>query len=200
MNDQALIAAARDAFLYEGIESPDVRPATLRPWKRAQLGGVRPDAEPTVVFASAMDPGSALLRAVRPVVQAIMAQLGTAEFAMMVTDRDAYIAGRWVSSSSMGRLLDGMGVLKGAKFDEASVGSTGLGTVLEERAISIVDGAEHFNRYFDPVVAVGAPVIRPGSGTIEGVLDLVCPTGTPHEILAALVERAAADAGERLRR
>ncbi|MFC9876218.1 sigma-54-dependent Fis family transcriptional regulator [Nocardia salmonicida] len=198
MNDQSLIAAAREAFLHEGVESADVRPATLRAWKRAKLGGVRPDTEPAVVFASAMNPDSALLRAVRPVVHDIMAQLGTAEFAMMVTDRDAYIADRWVSSTSMGTLLDGMGVLKGARFDEATVGSTGLGTVLEERAISIVDGAEHFNRCFDPVVAVGVPVIRPGSGTIEGVLDLVCPTGAPHEVLAALVERAARDAGDRL--
>ncbi|MEU6559389.1 helix-turn-helix domain-containing protein [Nocardia nova] len=144
------------------------------------------------------DRESALLRAAEPVVSATMRQLGTAEFAMMVTDRDARIAGRWVSGRTMQSLLDRMGVLPGALFEEASVGSTGLGTVLEDRSTAIVDGAEHYNRLFDPVIAVGTPVVHPGTGCVEGVLDLVCPTGAPPEIMVALIERAAREIGDRL--
>lgn len=196
--DQSVIAAARDAFLSTGAQSPHIRDATMRAWRRSLAAGARSDAEPAIVLPGGLDPDSTLLRAVEPVAAGMMDQLGTADFAMMVMDRDAYVAGRWVSGPAMSRLLDSMGVMVGAQFDESVVGSTGLGTVLEDRGTAIVDGAEHFNRRFDPVIAVGAPVIHPGTGCVEGVLDLVCPTGTRPELLVALIERAAREVGERL--
>jgi sigma-54 dependent transcriptional regulator, acetoin dehydrogenase operon transcriptional activator AcoR len=127
-----------------------------------------------------------------------MDHLGTADFAMMVTDSQGYVAGRWVSDRALSDLLDTMGSVVGAHFDESMVGSTGLGTVLEDRTTAIVDGAEHFNRRFDPVIAVGAPIIHPATGCVEGVLDLVCPTGVRPEMMVALIERAAREVGERL--
>lgn len=195
--DQSVIIAARDAFLSSGEMSPHVRPETLRAWRRSLAAGagmhVRPPISPTGV-----DPDSALRRAVEPVVHATMNRLGSAAFAMLVIDREGYVAGRWVSDRALSDLLDTMGSVVGAYFDESVVGSTGLGTVLEDRATSIVDGAEHFNRNFDPVIAVGAPIIHPATGRVEGVLDLVCPTGMRPELMVALIERAAREAGERL--
>lgn len=195
--DQSVIAAAREAFLSSGVESPHVRPETLRAWRRSLAAGARSDAQPPVVM-SGVDPDSYLRRAVEPVVGAMMDRLGTAEFAMLVMDSQGYVAGRWVSDRALSDLLDTMGSVVGAYFDETIVGSTGLGTVLEDRTIAVVDGAEHFNRRFDPVIAVGAPIVHPATGCVEGVLDLVCPTGVRPEMMVALIERAAREVGERL--
>lgn len=195
--DQAKLSAARDAFLDDGVVSDGVRDETVRAWRRSRAAGARHDCIPKVVLTD-VDLDSALRQAAEPVVASLMQTLGSAEYAMMITDRDARIVGRWTSGSTMCTLLDKMGVLMGALFEEASVGSTGLGTVLEDRTVAVVDGAEHYNRRFDPVIAVGAPIVHPGTGCVEGVLDLVCPTGAPAEIMVALTERAAKDTGERL--
>lgn len=195
--NQTELVAAREAFISEGIESDQVRAETLRAWRRSRAAGAAHESAP-VMAVSEVDPVSALRRAAEPVIAALMHTLGTAEYAMMITDRDARIVGRWTSGTSMRLMLDKMGVLTGASFEEASVGSTGLGTVLEDRSTAVVDGAEHYNRRFDPVIAVGAPIVHPGTGCVEGVLDLVCPTGAPAEIMIALTERAAKDTGERL--
>lgn len=195
--DQAKLSAARDAFLDNGVVFDGVRDETVRAWRRSRAAGAHHDGDPTVALAD-VDLDSALRRAAEPVVASLMQTLGSAEYAMMITDRDARIVGRWTSGTTMRTLLDKMGVLTGALFEEASVGSTGLGTALEDRTVAVVDGAEHYNRRFDPVIAVGAPIVHPGTGCVEGVLDLVCPTGAPAEIMAALTERAAKDTGERL--
>lgn len=192
--DQSAIAAARDAFLTSGVESPDVRAETLRAWKRSLAAGAGATAIPPRLRGESANRDTALLRAVEPVATAMMQRLRTADFAMVVTDRQARVAGRWVTNRWIATLLDGLGTVIGASFDEAHVGSTGLGTVLEDRAISIVDGAEHLNRRFDPVLAVGAPIIHPATGHTEGALDLVCPTGIRPETLVALVEHAAREA------
>ena len=197
MIGQREITAARDAFLDDGTESPLVRAETLRAWRRSRAAGAAHEGAPRIALGE-IDRDGLVRRAAEPVVSAVMGRLGTADFAIMVTDRDARIVERWASGRTMGSLLDDMSVLPGAVFDESVIGSTGLGTVLEDRGTSIVDGAEHYNRRFDPVIAVGTPIVHPGTGCIEGALDLVCPTGASPELMRALIERAARDAGERL--
>ena len=195
--DQSAIAAAREAFLASGETSPHVRPEILRAWRRSLAAGASSQGRPPVID-STFNPDSALCRAVAPVAETLIAQLGPAGFAIMMIDAQGRLAGRWVSDSALSALLDEMGSVIGAQFDESVVGSTGLGTVLENRETAVVDGAEHFNRRFDPVIAVGSPIINPASGRVEGVLDLVCATGFRPEMMAAVVEQAVRDVGERL--
>ncbi|MFJ6423927.1 sigma-54-dependent Fis family transcriptional regulator [Streptomyces hydrogenans] len=198
MVGQLEIARARDMFLQDGTESPLVRPATLRAWKRSRAAGAAHLGAPSLASFEEVERDSAVLRAAEPVVSAIMRRLGTADYAVMVTDRDARILGRWMSGPTMEALMDEMCVVPGALFGESDIGSTGLGTVLEDRSTTVVDGTEHYNTRFDRVVAVGTPIVHPGTGCIEGALDLVCPTGASPEIMVALIERAAQDAGEHL--
>ncbi|WP_128643540.1 sigma-54-dependent Fis family transcriptional regulator [Rhodococcus opacus] len=195
--DQRTIVAAREAFLRDGTESPELREATLVAWRRSRAAGVDANAAP-VAFDPGPVPDSALLRAVTPVGTTLMRQLDGTEAAMMVTDRQARIVGRWIADSGMQRRLDSMAVLPGAVFEEAKVGSTGLGSVLEDGQVTVIEGAEHYNSAFDPVTAVGAPIVHPGTGQIEGVVDLVSLTGSPTKMMGAIVERAAKEMGERL--
>lgn len=198
MNGQRDIALARDAFVQDGTESRLVRPATLRAWRRSRAAGAAHEAAPRIASLDDIERDGTVRRAAEPVISAVMRQLGTADFAIMVTDRDARVLGRWTSGRTMDALMDEMNVLPGALFDESAIGSTGLGTVLEDRGTAVVDGAEHYNRCFDRVIAVGTPIVHPGTGCIEGALDLVCPTGASPEIMIALIERAARDTGEGL--
>ncbi|GAA5110585.1 helix-turn-helix domain-containing protein [Haloechinothrix salitolerans] len=198
MIGQREIALARDAFLQDGTESRLVRPATLRAWRRSRAAGAAHEGAPRIASLDNIERDGAVRRAAEPVISAVMRQLGTADFAIMVTDREARVLGRWTSGRTMDALMDEMNVLPGALFDESAIGSTGLGTVLEDRGTAVVDGTEHYNRCFDRVIAVGTPIVHPGTGCIEGALDLVCPTGASPEIMTALIERAACDAGERL--
>lgn len=195
--DQSQTADAREAFLTSGIESPDVRPETLRAWRRSRAAGAPPDATPPIVLSGARV-DTALRRAVESVAEATMTTLATADFAMMAIDRHGVVVGRWVADTDLATLLDAMGSVVGAHFDESIVGSTGLGTVLEVPDTTIVDGTEHFNRRFDPVIAVGTPIIHPATGRVEGALDLICPTGMRPETMVALVEHAARDIGRHL--
>jgi transcriptional regulator of acetoin/glycerol metabolism len=195
---QRTIRAARDAFISSGIETPGLRPATLDAWRRSKAAGVTSSGTPTLRMVDDIDVDSSLLRSVRPVTEELLRQFATSDVAMMVTDRDARIVGRWTSGTVVARHLDRMGVHPGTIFDEALVGSTGLGTPLEAAGPIVVEGAEHYNDSFDAVVAVGAPIVHPGTGVVEGVLDLVAPTGAPIGLMLPLVSQAVREAGNRL--
>jgi sigma-54 dependent transcriptional regulator, acetoin dehydrogenase operon transcriptional activator AcoR len=197
--DQKFVAAARHAFREDGTETPGVRSETLAAWRRSRAAGVPMSGTPDLRYEQQdFDHDSLLLRAVTPVAEQLVGQFEASEIAMVVTDRDARIVGRWIAGPLMRDLLDRQGALPGVVFDESCVGSTGLGTVLESGGLSVVDGTEHYNDSFDGVVAVGAPIIHPGTGVLEGVVDVVCPTGAPVELMLPLIAAAAKQAGSRL--
>ena len=196
--EQESIEAAREAFIVDGVETADIRPETMAAWRRCKAAGVAATGSPVGRIDKEWDQESSLLRAVSPISVRLIRELQDSELAMMLVDRDAQIVGRWINGSRMEQHLDRMGVLPGAIFDESYVGSTGLGTALEEGVPSIVDGAEHYNNSFDPVVAVGAPIIHPGTGVVEGVIDVVALTGAPVGLMMPLISNAAREAGERL--
>lgn len=195
---QEFIAAARAAFLADGIETLGIRAETLASWRRCKAAGVPATGRVSRRTGQDFDRDSALLRAVRPVTEDLMSQFHASDFGMVLIDRDARVVGRWTANGAMESRLDGMSAVPGAVFDESFVGSTALGTPLEEGRPAIVDGAEHYNETFDSVVATGVPVTNPATDVVEGVLDLVAPTGAPSSLMLPLAAHAARDAGDRL--
>jgi transcriptional regulator of acetoin/glycerol metabolism len=195
---QQAIAEARAAFLADDVVLPGVRDATLRAWHRSKAAGAPAAPGYVPAVGDKQEGDSALLRAVSPVINGLMRQFDGTDVAMMVADREARIVGRRLSGNTIARHLERRGVVCGAAFDEARVGSTGLGSVLEDGATVVVEGTEHFNEAFDSVVAVGAPIVHPATGAVEGVVDVVCPVGAPVQFILPLVARAARDAGEQL--
>ncbi|QXJ24271.1 helix-turn-helix domain-containing protein [Actinomadura graeca] len=195
---QEFIAAARDAFISDGVETAGIRPETLASWRRSKAAGVAAAGTVSHFSDGHFDHDSALLRAVRPVTADLMRQFHSDDLAMLLIDRNAVIVGRWSTGCRMERRLDEMGSVTGAVFDEAHVGSTGLGTPLEDGVPAFVDGTEHYNSTFDDVIAAGAPIVNPATGVVAGVLDLVSLTGAPPGLMLPLVSRAAREAGELL--
>jgi transcriptional regulator of acetoin/glycerol metabolism len=197
--EQSFLAEARAAFMQDGVELPGVRPAAVAGWRRSRAAGAVSSGGPlTQTYEREFSDNSSLLRAARPVISARIQQFRTLDFAMMVVNREGRIVGRWHTTGQMAELLDRQAVQIGALFDEASVGSTALGTPLELGSVAFVEGAEHYNDSFDDVVAAGAPIVNPGTGIIEGVVDIVCPLGIPVEFMLSVVSAAASEIGAQL--
>ena len=196
--DQRRLARARQAFAENDVIDASVRPSVMQAWRRSKAAGVPAKGALGVRPHDDFDQESPLLRAVQPVTARLMEQFGTTDVAMMVIDRDARIVGRWINGPLLGRELDRAGSLLGKVMDESVVGSTGLGSVLEVRNSVVIAGAEHWNESFDSLTAVGAPIIHPATGVVEGAIDVVCLTGAPVGLMLPLVKAAALQAADRL--
>lgn len=196
--DQRRLARARQAFAENDVIDASVRPSVMQAWRRSKAAGVPAKGELGLRRNDDFDQESPLLRAVEPVTARLVEQFGTTDVAMMVIDRDARIVGRWINGPLLGQELDRAGSLLGKVMDESVVGSTGLGSVLEVRDSVVIAGAEHWNESFDSLTAVGAPIIHPATGVVEGAIDVVCLTGAPVGLMLPLVKAAAVQAADRL--
>ncbi|QLL06259.1 helix-turn-helix domain-containing protein [Mycobacterium vicinigordonae] len=83
--------------------------------------------------------------------------------------------------------LDEISASPGFIMDEATTGTSGLGTPLEVGGPAAVWGTEHFTSLLDGLCAVGSPIRRPITGCIEGVVDIVCPAGLGTTFMQPLI-------------
>ena len=77
----------------------------------------------------------------------------------------------------------------GAMWDEATIGTNGIGTAIAERQPISVIGGEHFFELHQILSCSAAPIFDP-FGAITGVLDLTCAAKTPQTLMLALIKRA----------
>ncbi|MFG2040515.1 sigma-54-dependent Fis family transcriptional regulator [Dactylosporangium sp. NPDC048998] len=192
------VAAARADFLESGRAGatgvPDVLAAS---WERSQAAGVD-SGRPHSDYTSDIDLGSRLVRCARPV----LTQLGndTADLPLVIalTDHKARLVQRIDLSSAVGRLLDRVEFAPGFNYSESTMGTNGVGTVLEAgQPISIV-GPEHFTEHLQSFACTGAPVIDPLTGRVEGVLDISTLTQTWSPLMHTLAKSAAKDISRNL--
>jgi transcriptional regulator of acetoin/glycerol metabolism len=194
---QRTIARARDEFVASGIAPARVGAATARSWRRCVLAGLVPDQPIRPRFGGDVDEAGLLLRATGPVAAQLTKELSDADVAMLLADRDGRILGRWAGTRLLAA-LDAILARPGYIFDEADVGTSALGTAVEEAASVTVLGTEHFMSCFDGLCAVGAPIRHPATGRLEGVIDIVCPAGAPVTFMLPLINRAAREIEDRL--
>jgi transcriptional regulator of acetoin/glycerol metabolism len=192
------IRSAWEEFHTTGHIREGVRPSTARSWMRSKGFGVPVQGQPPVRYAGGADGDSALLRAARPVVQRLFEEMRGINAAMLLTDANARVVGRWSDDRAFCRQLDERGATVGFVYEESRVGTSALGTVLEEGRTVEVLGAEHYAENLQDVSAVGVPILHPVSGRLEGVIDLVCPNEHHSPTMLPLVVRAAEEIGTRL--
>src|SRR4051794_35853379 len=133
-----------DEFLTTGDLPSDVRPLMARSWMRSQAFGVSPDGPLDLRYTGPVDTDCALLRAARPVADKLFAEMGGTHLAMMLTDANSRVLGRWCGHESLARHLDTVGSSPGFVFEESRAGTSALGTVLEEGRSVEVMGHEHY--------------------------------------------------------
>ncbi|MFC6930939.1 GAF domain-containing protein [Actinomadura yumaensis] len=94
---------------------------------------------------------------------------------------------------------ESLGFVEGAVWDEASVGTNGIGTALVSRHPLQVFGAEHYVRTHHPWICTAAPLHDPVDGRLLGVVDVSGPVSTAHPSTLGLVSSVTHLAEARLR-
>lgn len=160
-------------------------------WRRSAAGGVHPSVVTTEYHAD-LDLESRLVRCARPVVEQLAEQLADIPVCVALTDNRARLLVRADTSPWIGRIADRMYFAQGFGYAEGSVGTNGVGTVLEFGDSVHIVGAEHFVESLQPYACAGAPVRDPFTGRIDGVLDISCLSENSSPVMHSLVRSAAA--------
>ncbi|HVL84852.1 MAG TPA: helix-turn-helix domain-containing protein [Pseudonocardia sp.] len=187
-----LLASARAQLLRRpDVDLSGVPDHVAASWRRSISNGI----DPSVVaneYCADLDFGSRLVRCARPVIEQLVEQIAEIPTCVALTDNRARLLVRKDASSWMGRIADAAYFAQGFGYAEGSVGTNGVGTVLEYGESVHIVGAEHFVESLQPYACAGAPVRDPFTGRIEGVLDISCLSEHSSPILHSLVRSAAA--------
>lgn len=167
------------------------------------VSGVHPDRDARSRMLSAAETeerrhGSPL-REILPVLrEGLLPALDEALHIMVVADADGRLLWREGHSSIL-RKADRLGFAVGADWDEAVVGTNGVGTALVARRPVQVFSAEHFVSSHHDWTCAGAPVRDPRNGRVLGVVDVSGPLATMHPATLAWVSSVARLAERELR-
>lgn len=192
---QRAIEHARDLFLAGEDVSGTVRDTILRSWQRSLVAGVHPSGPRSLPHRGAVDPDGVFLRAVRTVVEPIFSEMQTDGVAVLVSDADGRLLGRWADDRPILDMLDRVSAAPGYDCSEELAGTTALGTVLEEQHPIAVRGAEHYASVYRNLSAFGAPIFHPVSGVMQGAVDFASTTDAASELMVPLVIRIANEIG-----
>lgn len=158
-------------------------------------GGVHPDRDARSRMLSATETEErrhvSPLREVLPVLrEGLLPTLDEALHILVVADADGRLLWREGHSSIL-RKADRLGFAVGADWDEAVVGTNGVGTALVARRPVQVFSAEHFVSSHHDWTCAGAPVRDPRDGRLLGVVDVSGPLTTMHPATLAWVSSVA---------
>jgi hypothetical protein len=109
---------------------------------------------------------------------------------MVITDAEGSVLWREGSTAVCAK-AESMGLTEGARWDENSVGTTGIGTAQVVRRPLQVFAAEHFVRTHHPWICTASPLRDPVDGRLLGVVDVSGPAVTAHPSTLALVTSVA---------
>ena len=187
------IAAARTDFLRSGrAESEAVPRVVAASWHRSFAAGV--DASTArASFHADLDVSSRLMRCARPVIARLGDEMAQMPLSIVLTDNRARILSRSETDHTIGHRLDGVSLAQGFNYAESSVGTNGIGTVLESGQPLYLVGPEHFHEQLQPFACAGSPIRDPLSGRVEGVLDITCLSEFASPLMHSLVRSATHD-------
>ena len=185
------IAAARADFLRFGhAETQSVPGVVAASWQRSFSAGV--DASTSqAVFHNDLDLTGRLMRCSEPVIARLSDEMAEMPLSIVLTDYKARILSRSETDKTIGTLLDDVSLAPGFNYAEASVGTNGIGTVLESGQPLYIVGPEHFLEHLQPFACAGSPIRDPITGRVEGVLDISCLIEDASPLMHSLVRSAA---------
>lgn len=190
-NYRLMLATARDALLEgHGFARPGVPDNVAASWRRSLTSGVSPTLLKNQ-YVTDLDLASRLVRCAQPVIDQLSEQLADVPLCVVLTDNKARIVARRDSTQWISRILDRVYFAQGFDYAEGSVGTNGVGTVLESGASVQIVGGERFVDSLQAFACAGAPVRDPFTGRIEGVLDITCLQDQYTSIMHSLVRSAA---------
>lgn len=197
--DQKAIQRAKTNLLSYGLldytpAGSGVRDIIDRSWRRCVGQSVPAFEMPAPLYVGAPSEPSELQRAAAPVLARLSEHLGAVDVAMFLSDNHGNIVVRLVNEADKRRKLDNVFAAEGFDFSERSIGTNGLGTVIEERQPILVRGTEHLNEVYAPLACAGTPIFDPFTNRIRGAFALT----TDVEDAGPLLYGLAADVGRQI--
>ncbi|MEU6760199.1 GAF domain-containing protein [Streptomyces sp. NPDC046685] len=198
-----LLKGVRAAALAGHRPPAAPRPEIAESWRRMMAGGVHPDRDARSRMLSAAETEErrhvSPLREILPVLrEGLLPALDETLHIMVVADADGRLLWREGHRAIL-RKADRLGFGVGADWDEAVVGTNGVGTALVARRPVQVFSAEHFVSSHHDWTCAGAPVRDPRDGRLLGVVDVSGPLATMHPATLAWVTSVARLAERELR-
>jgi hypothetical protein len=194
------LAAAHDAVVGRGLAAPDgVRDELVASWRSSAAHGVDPDhLDPPVVSRAAVQERLAnhpLAGAIERMRQLFADAVTDPHLIMGLVDPDGLIIHRCVPADLL-PIADGIGLVDGSRWDEASVGTNAITLVMQTGRPQLVYGAEHYCRALHDVYCAAAPIHDRSTGSIVGLIAITGPCAALQPASTALVTAFAA-LGER---
>ncbi|WP_208379059.1 sigma-54-dependent Fis family transcriptional regulator [Cumulibacter soli] len=188
---------ASAGLLSRGPRTGAVPDPIERSWRRSISLGVSPGRADLAEPADA-ELDDELIRAARPVLNRLARDVADMCVGVVLSDVDGVIIDRYIFNAPQRSYLDRLGVLVGSDFAERTVGTNGLGSVVEERAPIFVRGAEHFIEALEEVACAGVPIFDPSTRRVRGSVSLTCTAAIANPLMLTLAHTAARDIEQRL--
>lgn len=106
---------------------------------------------------------------------------------MVITDADGHLLWR-EGSKAVRHGAESLGFAEGARWDESTVGTNGIGTALVTGRPLQIFAAEHFVQSHHPWICTAAPIRDPVDERLMGIVDVAGPAATAHPSTLALVD------------
>ncbi|AEF40609.1 sigma-54-dependent Fis family transcriptional regulator [Hoyosella subflava] len=166
-------------------------------WRRSReaLGD---NDSPTADFVEERATDSVFLRAARPVLAAMSAEIENEPVSLILTDNKSTVLSRNGGDRGLLKALDRVHLAPGFVYAESAVGTNGIGTALEVGAPILIDGTEHYAGPLQSFSCAGALVTHPTSGALLGVVDLTTEARHANSLLLPFAKLAAHRIRERI--
>jgi transcriptional regulator of acetoin/glycerol metabolism len=175
-------------------EQPSAPPRRViaESWLRSRCYGVDPDVGPEIRYAPTEEieheRHESRLGQVMDVLRAgLTAVADHGVHIMVITNAKGHILWREGPAAVLSQ-AEWMGFAEGARWDEAAVGTNGIGVGLAVGHPVQIFGPEHFVRTHHPWVCTAAPLRDPVDGKLLGLVDVSGPVATAHPSTLALVD------------
>ncbi|WP_329001344.1 hypothetical protein OHA18_00310 [Kribbella sp. NBC_00709] len=159
-------------------------------WERSHASQVDVD-RPAPKYFDRIDRETTLMRAARPVIDALSSELHNEPVCIILTDAKGVVLDRRGGDPSLLRRLDSVDLAPGFQYVESAVGTNGIGTALEVGGPIQIDGAEHYNGKLRMFSCAGATITHPVTGGLLGVLDITTQAKNSNSILLSFAKLAA---------
>ncbi len=169
----------------------------LASWHESTERGPRPDQWAPPFSGETVAP-SDLLRAAKPVVDRLGADLVATDTSVVLSDAEVRIVARSAASAWQRTQLDALGLAPGYSWRVADVGTNALGLTSMHRSPVQVTGSEHFMDALVGMAMAAAPVKDPRTGQLLGAVSLVCRVTSANSLLLPVARRTAREIEHRL--
>lgn len=209
LDQRAIMRAWEDFLTYRDLDhsrTSGVRREILESWSRSLASGIdataglAPMDETEELLDDARQKNADLRAAAQKPFQKIEPLLSEANVLLILTDADGLVLDQ-IGDLRTHHAARGIHLIQGGKWDEAAIGTNGIGTAIRAGRPTLVHAYEHFCQGIKGWTCAAAPVRDPVDQRIIGAVDLSGPPSIfrPHnvamiasvarEIEAALAER-----------